>query len=124
MRDLYERLLRNVRYGLRMMRLNPGLSITILLTISIGIGPTTTIFTVTYAALIAPLPYPAPDQLVMVWSKQHGHRGWVSAADFVDWRRRNTTFHDLNAWRPSDFSIALKDQREFAQGMVATPEYC
>ena len=73
---------------------------------------------------MAPLPYPQPDRLVMVWSKLQGRRTWVSAPDFNDWKRQNTTFQDLNAWSPNDFSIVTQDQREFAQGMVATPGYC
>jgi putative ABC transport system permease protein len=60
----------------------------------------------------------------MVWSKLQGHRTWVSASDFNDWERQNTTFQDLNAWSPADFSIVTQDHREFAQGMVATPGYC
>src|SRR5262249_55328877 len=56
--------------------------------------------------------------------KLQGHRTWVSASDFHDWERENTTFQDLNAWSPADFSIVTRDHREFAQGMVATPGYC
>ncbi len=59
-------LLQNIRFSLRILARNPGLTLTILLTLAIGIGANTAIFTVDYATLLAPLPYPQPDQLVMV----------------------------------------------------------
>ena len=91
-------LLQNLRYTFRTLRESLGLTFTILLTIALGIGANTAIFTVAYATLLAPLPYPQPDQLVNVWSKLQGHRNWVSAGDFTDWKRQSTAFEDLNAW--------------------------
>jgi hypothetical protein len=64
----------NIRYARRMMRKNLGLTVTILITIALGIGANTAIFTVDYATLIAPAPYPDSDQVVMIWSKLQGHR--------------------------------------------------
>ncbi len=65
-------LLQNLRFTLRTLARQPGLTLTILLTLAIGIGATTAIFTVDYATLIAPPPYPHPEQLVYVWSKING----------------------------------------------------
>ena len=59
----------NLRYGLRMLLKNRGLTAAVIATLALGIGATTAIYTVVYAVLIAPLPYPHPEQLVMVWSK-------------------------------------------------------
>ena len=64
-----ESLLRNLRFSFRMLLKNPGLTLTILLTLALGVGANTAIFTVDYATLLEPLPYPNPDQLVVVWSK-------------------------------------------------------
>src|SRR5437763_4869307 len=64
-----ETLLRDVWYGLRRLRKNPGVTLTVLVTLALGIGANTAIFTVDYATLLAPLPYPHADQLVMIWSK-------------------------------------------------------
>jgi len=118
-----ESLLRNSQFGLRMLRKTPGFTAVIVLTLALGTGVNTAIYTVDYATLLAPLPYPKPDRLVMVWSSLQGHRIRVSAADFIDWKRQNTVFQDLNAWSPDDFNIATQDRPEFVQGMEATPGY-
>src|SRR5579875_1014569 len=96
----------NLWYGLRLFRRNPGLTLTGLLTLTLGIGANTAIFTVAYATLLAPLPYPGPDQLVTLWSVTGANRSGVSAGDLADWRRRSTVLQDLNAWSPNDFNIA------------------
>ena len=79
-----------------------------LLTLALGIGANTAIFTVDYATILAPLPYPQPDQLVMVWSKIKTFHNSVAAGDFTDWKRQATAFQDLNAWSGSRFNIAHK----------------
>ena len=111
-----QNLLQNLRFSLRMLFKNPGLTITVLLTLALGIGANTAIFTVDYATLLAPLPYPEPDQLVMVWSKIQGFRNGISAGDYLDWKRQSTSFQDLNAWTGGSFNIATKDQPEFIPG--------
>src|SRR2546429_6874957 len=72
---------RNVRYGLRLLLNNPGFTSVALLALILGIGANTAIFSVVYATLLSPMPYPNPDQLVIVWSKINGNRNGVSAGD-------------------------------------------
>jgi putative ABC transport system permease protein len=115
-----QNLLQNLRFSLRMLFKNPALTITVLLTLALGIGANTAIFTVDYATLLAPLPYPQPDQLVMVWSKIQGFRNGISAGDYLDWKRQSTSFSDLNAWTGGSFNIATKDQPEFVPGNQVT----
>jgi len=110
----------NLRFSLRMLWKSPGLAITILLTLALGIGANTAIFTVDYATLLAPLPYRQPDQLVMVWSKIQTFHNGVSAGDFTDWQQQNKTFQELKAWTGGAFNIATKDQPEFVQGTRET----
>src|ERR1700735_4453067 len=116
-----QNLLQNIRFSLRMLARNPGLTITVLLTVALGIGANTAIFTVDYATLLAPLPFPQPNQLVMVWSSIQGNRNGVAAGDFADWKQQNTAFSDLNAWSGTSFNIATKDQPQFLQASLTTP---
>jgi putative ABC transport system permease protein len=114
-------LLQNLRFSLRLLGRNPGLTITVLLTVALGIGANTAIFTVDYATLLAPLPFPHPDQLVMVWSSIQGNRNGVAAGDFTDWKQQNIVFSDLNAFSGTSFNIATKDQPQYLQASTTTP---
>src|SRR3569833_2602488 len=113
-------LIQNIRFSLRMLTRNLGLTITVLLTLAIGIGANTAIFTVDYATLLAPLPYPQPELLVMVWSKIQTYYNGVSAGDFLDWKQQNTVFLDLCAWSGAAFNLATKDKPEYVNGVRET----
>jgi putative ABC transport system permease protein len=113
-------LLRNIRYSARTLWKNPGLALTVLLTLALGIGANTAIFTVDYATLLAPMPYPEPDQLVVVWSKIQTFHNGISAGDFTDWKRENSSFQDINAFTGGSFNIASKDQPENIDGRQVT----
>jgi predicted permease len=69
------------------------------------------------------LPYPEPDQLVVVWSKIQNDRNVVSAGDFTDWKGQATSFQDLNAWTDADFNLATADQPEHVDGLRVTPGF-
>ena len=111
----------DLRYSLRQLRRSTGFTVTAILTLALGIGATTAIFTVVYATLLAPMPYPQPDQLVVVWSKIQGNRNGIAAQDFVDWKNQNKVFQDINAFTGASFNLATKDQPEYLQGRMTTP---
>jgi predicted permease len=119
----FERIRQNLRYALRQLRKSPGFAITVLLTLALGIGANTAIYTVVYATLLAPLPYPDPNQLVSVFSKGHGS---ISAQDYIDWKQHSSVFQDLNAWTAGSahsFNIATQDEPAYISGMTVTPGY-
>jgi putative ABC transport system permease protein len=116
-----EKLIRNLKFTVRMLWKSPGMTITVLLTLALGIGANTAIFTVDYATLLAPLPYAQPDQLVVVWSKIQGFHNGISAGDFTDWKRMNSSFSDMFATTGGAFNIASKDQPENLDGTLVTP---
>ena len=116
-------LLHNLRFSLRMLRKNPSLTLAVIITLALGIGATTAIYTVVYTTLLAPMPYPQPDQLVMVWSKIKGNRNGISAGDFLDWQRRNKSFQALCAFTRGNFNLATKDQPEQVSGRLASPGF-
>ena len=111
----------NLRYSLRMLRKNPGLTTAVVVTLMLGIGATTAIYTVVYAVLLAPLPYPHPEQLVMVWSKVNGHDNGMSAGDFLDWTQQSHSFQQLAAWTGGSFNLATEEQPEQIVGKQTTP---
>lgn len=118
-----QNLLKNLRYSVRMLRKNPGLTIAVIVTLALGIGATTAIYTVVYSTLLAPLPLPHPEQLVMVWSRIDGGRNGMSAGDFLDWQRQNKSFQGLCAVTGGNFNLAGKDQPEQVDGNRTTPGY-
>jgi putative ABC transport system permease protein len=121
--DPMQTLLQNLRFSLRMLWKSKALTMTVLLTVALGIGANTAIFTVDYATLLAPLPYPQPDQLVMVWSKIQTYHNGVSAGDYLDWKQQSSAFQDLNAWTGDSFNIATKDQPLLVPGSLTTPGF-
>jgi putative ABC transport system permease protein len=113
--------LRDAKYGLRLLRRTPGFTTVAVLALAIGIAANTAIFSVVHATLLAPLPFPNPDQLVMVWSRIQGNRNGVSAGDFVEWRRQSTAFQSLNAWTGASLNLSTSDRPENVQGRRVTP---
>jgi len=116
----------DLRFSLRTLRKNPGFAVVAILTLALGVGAITAIFTVTYATLLAPLPYPNPGQLVMVWPTRANRRVWgASTGDFLDWKRESNVFQDLNAATASgtSFNIATSGRPEHVIAQQATPMY-
>ena len=97
----------DLKYAARGLRKSPGFSATVILTLALGIGATTAIFSVVYGVLLRPLPYPNPDRVMAVWElTQHGHRSRLADPNFNDFRDQNHTFRamaksEVAAGRPS-----------------------
>jgi predicted permease len=103
--DWLEKTWRDLRYGLRTLRRAPGFSFIAIVVMALGIGATTSLFTLVRSVLLRPLPFREPDKLVMVYEhfrqSPTGDNGYnvVSPGDFYDWREKTNGFQDMAAWR-------------------------
>jgi predicted permease len=108
-----ETLLQDIRYGIRMLAKNPGFTAIAVLTLALGIGANTAIFSVVNAELLRPLPFRDPGQLVRVASANariHTVSGAVSYPDFADWRSQNHVFQDMAAYMDSSYALTGIEQ--------------
>src|SRR6185295_7689579 len=112
----------NISFALRTLLKNKGFTITAVLTLALGIGATTAMFSVVYA-VFEPMPYPNPDQLVMVWAKVPDGRNSVANSDFLEWRRLSTSFQAMHAWTRASFNVATDDRPEQVAASRRTPGF-
>jgi predicted permease len=91
--------------------------------LALGIGPTTGIFSVVYATLLAPLPYRQADRIVMIWSKVNGHRNSTAAGTYLDWKRQSTAFESMAAWTGGQMSLTSSGHPEQVQSEPGTPGF-
>jgi predicted permease len=95
---LFDELGADLRYGVRALRRNPGFTSVAIVTLAVGIGATTAIFSFVNAVLLKPLPYPHPEQIVSVGEKlRDGFSNPISTLNFLDWERQNRCFEFLAA---------------------------
>ncbi len=119
-------LLQDLRYGLRMLAKNPGFTVVAVITLALGIGANTAIFSVVNGVLFRPLPYPDPGRLVMVWMRftdigLPNDRNWVSAPEFRDLKEYNRSFSDLAAIGGDVFNLGVRGTPERIQGADVSP---
>src|SRR2546423_12853337 len=101
-----ENLVADVRYGLRILRKNPGFTAVAVLTLALGIGANTAIFGVVNAVLLRPLPYREPDRVVMLWSHWiNWTRTWLSAPELVDYHDQIRSLEHVAAFGTTSFNL-------------------
>lgn len=105
-------LLRDIRFGLRLLWKSPGFTSVSLIALALGIGATTAIFSLLHSILLALLPYPHGDELVMVWTHQKGERINTSPGDYLDWQKQSTSFESLSAWSGRGFTVSTPEWTE------------
>ena len=94
-----ETFLQDLRYALRGMRRSPGFTSAAVLTLALGMGATTAIFSVVRAVLLAPLPYSEPDRRVMIWSRwKDFDKTWLADGEVMDYRRECPSLESVAAW--------------------------
>ena len=117
-------ILRDIRFALRTLRKSPGFTIVAVLTLALGIGANTAIFSVVNAALLRPLPYPEAQRPVRVYASRDGERGTVSPPNFMDWRDQAGVFEHAAALNSNaDFTLTGTTTPERVPGAQVTPDF-
>ena len=95
----------DLRYGARMLLKRPGFTLVAILTLALGIGANTAIFTVINAIILRPLPFGEPERLVWMWGRfSQGNRASTSPPDFLDYRAQQHSFEEFAAMRFNSFN--------------------
>ena len=119
-----EELLQDLRYGVRTLRKNPGFTLVAALTLALGVGANTAIFSVVNAVLLNPLPYPHPEQLVTLHeSKPNFESGSISYPNFRDWKKDNHTFSSVAISRRYAFSFTGIGEAEQVRGRLISSDF-
>ena len=126
-------LFQNVRYALRLLRRSPGFTAIAVLTLALGIGANTAVFSVVDAVMLQPLPYSDPDRLLAVWEGRtnrsmaidvsHGPQSAVAPANLVDYARETRTFESLAGYSGSSMSLTHAGPPEQLTGEAVTSNY-
>ncbi len=121
---LFETLLQDLRYGARVLRKAPGFTIIALLTLALGIGATTAIFSILYGILLRPLPYKDASRLIML-HETTPRVGLVSVSypDFLDWRAQNTAFSEMAAVNSVGFNLSGINQPQNVSGEAVSANF-
>ena len=117
-------LLQDVRYALRSLLKRPGFALVAMLTIALGIGANTAIFSVVHAVLLSALPYRSADQLVTVWEnnrKRGNDQNVINLGNFFDWKAQNQVFEDMATFFDMTANLTSGGEPEEIPTQISTP---
>ncbi len=117
--------MQDVKFGLRMLAKNPLFTIVAVVTLALGIGANTAIYTVVKSVLLEPLPFEEPDELMLLFTRndeQNQQKYMVSPMDFDDWRNGNATFDAMSAYWPTTGTVTENDGNPTRVNIVYTTE--
>jgi len=123
---LIEQLLQDLRYGARLLRRSPAFTVVAVLTLALGIGANTAIFSVVHAVLLRPLPFPQPERLVRIWESKPSadtHRNVVNPLNFFNWQERTRSFQGIAAIDGWTSNITGEGNPLAVEGMRVSPEF-
>jgi predicted permease len=123
---LLETLAKDLRFGIRQLVKSPAFALTAILTLALGIGATTAIFSVVKAVLLAPLPYKDPGRIVAVWTTNAAQGGQPlpsTAGDFAIWKQRSGVFEDLAPSYDNEMTLTRQGKPQFLIGYAVSANY-
>jgi putative ABC transport system permease protein len=110
-----------MRYGVRLLLKRPGFTLIAVLTLALGIGANTAIFSVVNAVVLRPLPYASPDRLVMIWETMPGNdKRWVAPGNFIDWRKQSQAFEQIAGYSNANLNLTGEGEPERLTGTAVT----
>ena len=116
-----ETLLQDLKYGFRVLLKSPGFTTVAILTLALGIGVNTALFSIVNAVLLDPLPFPHSEQLVTLYeSKPHFDKGSFSYPDFLDLQSQNRSFSSVAAYRETGYTLSGSGQSERVTAEMVT----
>lgn len=120
-----ETLRNDLRFGFRMIRKSPGFAAVAIITLALGIGANTAIFSFVDSVLLKSLPYPEAEQIVNVWEKPPGYdRNGISTLNFLDWQRENTVFTAMAAMTGGSYTLTgTKEPVQLRGSRVSAPYF-
>lgn len=121
-----ETLWQDLRYGVRVLRKNKGFAAVAAITLALGIGADTAIFSVVNAAILRPLPYPHPQRLAILWGnvkRARVERRGASYPDYLDWRDQTRSFETMAAFTDNEFALTGIDTPERISGEYVSQPY-
>ena len=116
------RLLADLRYGFRQLRLNPGFACLAVVTLALGIGANTALFSVVRSVLLKPLPYREPERLARVWMDNRRlqmREDWASYLNYQDYKRLGTSFESMAAFTEPSLNLIGDGEPERVRGVFA-----
>jgi putative ABC transport system permease protein len=115
---------RDLRHGVLVLRRAPGFTAAALVTLALGIGATSAIFSVVRTVMLEPLPYHEPDRIVAVWETSRGgaSRNVIAPANFVAWRERTRTLEHLGMVGPAAVAMIVNGQPDEVRGLTASSD--
>src|SRR6266852_763594 len=114
----------DVRYGLRMLWKNPGFTAVAVLTLALGIGANSALFSVVNGVLFNPLPFPNPNELAAVYFRTATfEESTISYPNFLDWQKENHSFASLSAFRSDDFNMTGAGEPERLHTHMISAEF-
>ena len=114
----------DLRFAIRQLGKSPGFTVVAVLTLALGIGANTTMFTAVNAVLLRPLPYPQPDRLVQILeAARQGSPTVVAYPNFLDWQQETKLFADMAAYQLATFNLTGADEPERVPGLRITANF-